>query len=119
MFRKPLSQSGTEEAATQLNLLPPSRASLLGLRGLLLHADYTRELADKRLASGLRLTDADRVARDGIENPDLYTKRVDKKVYDQCHLPQVWSFFVSSLIYLCAANNSVCRISVADPFGSV
>ena len=78
-----------EPTAVCLNLLPPNRASLLGLRGLLLHADYTREQADRRFASGLRANDADRVARDGIENPDIYTKRIDKKVFDRWDLPQV------------------------------
>jgi hypothetical protein len=93
-FRKSQRETaGGEEAAAasapRLNLLPPSRASLLGLRGLLLHADYTRELADRRLATGLRLCDADRVARGGIQNPDLYTKRVSKKIFDRWDLPRV------------------------------
>jgi hypothetical protein len=80
---------GEAASAPRLNLVPPSRASLLGLRGLLLHADYTRELADRRLATGLRLCDADRVARAGIQNPDLYTKRVSKKIFDRWDLPRV------------------------------
>jgi hypothetical protein len=80
---------GEAASAPRLILLPPSRASLLGLRGLLLHADYTRELADRRLTTGLRLCDADRVARYGIQNPDLYTKRVSKKIFDRWDLPRV------------------------------
>jgi hypothetical protein len=29
------------------------------------------------------------VARDGIQNPDLYTKRVSKKIFDRWDLPRV------------------------------
>ena len=79
--------------------MPPNQATLLGLRGLLLHADYTRELADRRLASGLRLSDADRVVREGMENPDLYTKRIDEKVFDRWDLSRVRKDDVKSGTY--------------------
>jgi hypothetical protein len=106
----------------RLNLVPPSRASLLGLRGLLLHADYTRELADRRLATGLRLCDADRVARYGIQNPDLYTKRVSKKIFDRWDLPRVSEkglALISSLSYSCTQYFFAAHVVLSTLFGSV
>jgi hypothetical protein len=108
-----MAKAVAEPSAHRINLIPPNHATLLGLRGLLLHADYTRELADRRLASGLRLKDADRVVRDGIWNPDIYTKRVHKKVFDRWDLPQasfICIFYVLLLYCINFKSSSVMRL---------